>query len=82
MTSYCCSGFKILYEEYGEVGFSLRIEDDLKNKSVSLIYRSVEDGDEVKINTPYKIRLESKIGIQFCPFCGVNLNKKLKKILR
>jgi hypothetical protein len=71
---WCCMGFEGNYEQAGQRGFSVLIE---KGKFL-LQARAVEQSDQERLHgqletADYPVSSVIQTGMQFCPWCGVNL---------
>lgn len=80
---WCCFKLRILHEAAGKRTFSLIVDLDNNGNPIFFIqYRAVEEGEDILkhyggINAIISLIQESKI--EFCPYCGRNLNKQYKK---
>ena len=73
---WCCSAFQNRYEMAGERSIAVLVDANSQNESEFLIQaRALDHGDEPEINTAVPMSLIIETGIEFCPWCGVNLRK-------
>jgi hypothetical protein len=72
---WCCNTFKSWYEGAGERGNAILIGRTNGNPEFLLQHRSVEIGQENFIQADSPLSLVSQIRIDYCPWCGCNLNK-------
>lgn len=73
---WCCPAFESWYEGAGERGYAVLVGRDGNMKPEFVIqHRSIDLGAEdlVKAETP--LSLVADIQIDFCPWCGRNLEK-------
>lgn len=72
---WCCAGFKVHYEASGERGFAVLIAPSYDGSSVDFVVqcRAVELGQNPAISSPVPISLVSEARINYCPWCGVDL---------
>jgi hypothetical protein len=73
---WCCVGFEAAYQAAGERSIAIVVdEDDEGNAEFFLQARTFDIGTEphLKLNVP--MSLTTQTGLQFCPWCGVHLQK-------
>jgi hypothetical protein len=78
---WCCVGFKSGYEQAGHRGFAILIEKDADFGSrFSIQSRSAETSDQPELQrilqpVTFPVSIVTETGMQFCPWCGVNLKR-------
>jgi hypothetical protein len=77
---FCCEGFRNLVGEAGQRGISVLVRETSAGFRFRLLSRAVSKTDEVRFSeTPLSLPIEgnitlaASIGLNFCPFCGANL---------
>lgn len=87
MTKYCCARFGEAIENAGKNGLSVIAQADINNKPFFImIFRSLDNDDqkeyaEIVGKTGYKkkVCLATELSIQYCPWCGKNLQRFYRK---
>ena len=90
MSTWCCQWFNCLIDETGEKGFSIIAFRDSSYRTFYLQARPFEKEivAEFEINVPeikvlsgklVPITISQQIPLTFCPRCGANLDKIIKK---
>ena len=78
----CCVGLQNLIDNVGQRGISIITRKTCDGTKFSLQSRGVKFGDESKMQPPsvdVMLNLSCSIGIRFCPFCGEELQKVVKR---
>lgn len=73
---WCCGVFKGWFDQAGQRGFGIvvaRLADG--QGTFRLQHRAIDKGDPVPSSYPHPLTLVSEAGIQFCPWCGLNLQE-------
>ncbi len=82
MNRYCCDSFRDLLSGDGRGfsayrnergGFFLRF-DAIDEKDLQVFGKTIQRGKQSG-NEKFNISVSGEIGIQYCPWCGVLLNK-------
>jgi hypothetical protein len=72
---FCCFGFRHLVDNAGERGLSVIVVARSDGLGFSLQSRGVSAVDISAIGVaPVDLNVASEYGIQFCPFCGFELD--------
>jgi hypothetical protein len=86
---FCCIGLKNLIESAGQRGISVLVHERSGGFRFSLQSRAVSKEAEVLLSenpTPLPIKgnvtLSANIGLNFCPFCGTNLQTLVTPLTR
>ena len=73
---WCCAGFEAAYEAAGERSIAVVIDEDTDgNAGFFLQARAFDAGSEPELNLDVPMSLVLQTGLQFCPWCGVRLQK-------
>jgi hypothetical protein len=74
---FCCEQFRLNFEMAGTRGFGLfSVGKFYKDETAFIIqHRAIEIGTEPPAFTKSSLSLVSEMHIQFCPWCGTQLNK-------
>lgn len=74
--NWCCAAFEGWYGQAGEKGIGILIgRDSTKTPAFTLQYRAIDQGDEKLITSPKPISTVVEVGLQYCPWCGRDLEK-------
>src|SRR5262245_61429940 len=81
--SWCCSPFEGAFENAGERGLAVVVgaRDADEPASFYLQGRAVDQNVTPDFHTPFPLALVSEVGITFCPWCGVRLEKYYRRRL-
>ena len=72
---WCCAAFKGRIQEQGSRGYAILTKGSENDPEFVLRSRSVEKGSEDLVSSATMLSLTTDVRIQFCPWCGVPLNK-------
>ena len=84
---WCCMGFEGAYRSAGDRGFSvLTDKDETFGVRFSIQSRAVSQADQARFqhefgsrSSDYPVSTVAETGLQFCPWCGVNLKRFYEK---
>jgi hypothetical protein len=70
---WCCSTFKGWFEDAGNRGLAVVVEQSTFGPAFFIQFRAVDMDDEGPKDHPRPFTLATQSGILFCPWCGVDL---------
>lgn len=77
---YCCVQFFSLCNEAGTRGVGLIVDASETKPAFFLQWRGMENGEDTSsLSSAVPLELATELGILFCPWCGVDLNKFYRK---
>jgi len=80
---FCCAGFENLISGAGRRGIAALVWRDLMGRlSFVLQARAVDFADEMKLprsDLQLNLNIASSTGLNYCPFCGYELQKLLRR---
>ena len=80
-TKWCCAGLEGHFRMTGMRGFSVFVAAAGANSAFILQHRAVEPGAATP-NSDQPLSVVSDVQIQFCPWCGVRLQKHYQERLQ
>jgi len=74
-------GFEDNYGEAGKRGVGILVERNEFGPRFTLQYRAVDKGHEEDVHGPSNLPVSTvcEVGMQFCPWCGANLEQQYGK---
>lgn len=73
---WCCPGFEGFYGNAGQRGAGILVGRDSRERpEFTLQYRAADAGDETSLSSENLISPIVEVGLQYCPWCGRNLEK-------
>lgn len=73
---WCCAGFEAAYRAGGERSIAVLVDEDLGGHAQFFLQaRAFDVGTEPDLNLNVPMSLALQTGLQYCPWCGVRLQK-------
>ena len=73
---WCCAGFESFYGNAGHQGAGLLVgRDSLGEPEFIMQYRATDTGQKIEFSSEDPIAPVVDVRLQYCPWCGRNLEK-------
>jgi hypothetical protein len=80
---WCCVGFEAAYQAAGERSIAVIVDESSDSKGEFFLQaRTFDIGTEPQLNLTVPMSLAIQTGLQFCPWCGVRLDKWYGRYVR
>lgn len=80
---WCCPAFESHYLVAGERGIAVLIERDLSGVPLFILQARAfgQQSEPGSVNLPFPMSRVTETGLNYCPWCGVSLQKWYRKFV-